>query len=58
MTENPKDDAHMIAERLAYQRAMEDSGHTLDGRPDLRLEDRLLEALIREHPERDPAKIK
>jgi len=29
-----------------------------DGRPNLRLEDALLLALIREHPEKDPAKIK
>jgi len=45
--------------RKQQQNRMEDSGvHYRPGDQDLRLHDPLLEALIKEHPEKDPAKIK
>jgi len=56
-------EAHRRAERSSRQRAGDDGGRDGRGRVDrdekgIPCEDPLLEALIKEHPERDPAKIK
>jgi len=56
-------EAHRVAERIARVRR-DDLGNGIDARPRVTLnvwetwEDELLKALIREHPERDPARLK